>query len=58
MAMMVHTNGQRHLKIAAQAHLSAITRFVRGAVAVFAVAAAVTAVLAAKTACFLSHLDY
>jgi hypothetical protein len=38
--------------------LSAIRRFFRGVVAVLAVATAVTAVMAVKTAYFLSQLSY
>jgi hypothetical protein len=58
MAMLMHTHGQQHRPIAARAHLGAIRRFFRGVVAVLAVAAAVTAVMAVKTGYFLSHFGY
>ena len=58
MAMLMLTHLQRHRAIAARAHLSAIRGFFRGVVVVFAVAAAVMAVMAVKTAYFLSHFSY
>lgn len=58
MAMLMHTHARRHRVIAARAHLSTIRRFFRDVVVVLSVAAAVTAVIAVKTAYFLSHFSY
>ena len=58
MAMIVHSHGLRHLTISARAHLGAIRRFFRGVVVVLVAGAAVTAVMAVKTAYFLSHFGY